>query len=86
MIGGSSVITNRFPAINMKFAEQADPIIKGSAGPFMKMRQMEAMQKEKDAALQGVLTPAQFKTYQASRAEMKQKFEEAIAKKAGQSH
>jgi hypothetical protein len=73
-------------AINMKFAEQAEPIIKGSSGPFMKMRQMEAMQKEKDAALQGVLTPAQFKTYQASRAEMKQKFEEAIAKKAGQSH
>ena len=73
-------------AINLKFAEQADPIIKGSDGPFMKMRQMEAMQKEKETALQGVLTPAQFKTYQASRAEMKQKFEEAIAKKAGQSH
>lgn len=71
--------------INMKFAEQAEPIIKGSSGPFMKMRQMEAMQKEKDAALQGVLTPAQFKTYEASRAEMKQKFEQAIAKKAGQS-
>ena len=69
-------------AINLKFAEQAEPIIKGSEGPLMKMRHMKSVQQEKDVALKGVLTPQQFSTYQASRVEMKQKFEEAIAKKA----
>jgi hypothetical protein len=48
----------------------------------MKMRQMKSMQQEKEGALKGVLTPQQFSTYQAARAEMKQKFEEQIAKKA----
>ena len=46
------------------------------------MREMKSMQQEKDRALKGVLTPQQFATYQGARVEMKQKFEEAIAKKA----
>lgn len=69
-------------AINLQFAEKAEPIIKGSEGPFMKMRAMKENQEQKDTALQAVLTPAQFQTYEASREEMKQKFEEQIAKKA----
>jgi hypothetical protein len=73
---------SKVEAINMKFAEQAEPIIKGSSGPIMKMRQMKAMQQEKDGALKGVLTPQQFSTYEAAKAEMKQNFEAAIAKKA----
>jgi hypothetical protein len=73
-------------AVNMKYAEQAEPVIKGSEMGFRKMRQMESIQKAKDAELKSVLTPDQYAKYQASRAEMKQKFEEAIAKKAGASH
>jgi hypothetical protein len=38
--------------INMKFADGPDDHQR-IGGPFMKMRQIEAMQKEKDAALQG---------------------------------
>jgi len=69
-------------AINLEYAEKAEPVIKGSDGPFMKMRQMKEIQGQKDTALQGVLTPAQYQAYQAARDEMKQKFEEAIEKKA----
>jgi hypothetical protein len=69
-------------ATNLEFAQKAEPVIKGSDGPFMKMREMKSIQSQKDTALQGILTPAQFATYQASQDEMKQKFEEEIAKKA----
>jgi hypothetical protein len=69
-------------AINLEYAEKAEPVIKGSDGPFMKMRQMKEIQGQKDTALKGVLTPDQFQAYEAAREEMKQKFEEAIEKKA----
>ena len=69
-------------AINLKYAEKSDPVIKGSDGPFMKMRQIKGIQAEKDAELKGVLSAPQYQAYEAAREEMKQKFEQAIAKKA----
>lgn len=73
--------TAKVQAINLEYAQKADPVIKGSDGPFMKMREMKSLQSQKDAALQAVLTPAQFEAYRAAQDEMKQKFEEAIEKK-----
>lgn len=68
-------------AINLKYAEKAEPVIKGSDGLFSKMRQMRAIQEEKDVELKGALSPAQDQAYVDSRDELKQKFEAAIAKK-----
>jgi hypothetical protein len=73
-------------AINLKFAEKAEPVIKGSDGPFMKMRAMRSLQTEKNGELKTVLTPDQYAKYQAAQDEMKQQFESEIAKKAAASH
>jgi len=70
-------------AINLKYAEKAEPVIKRSEGAFAKMRQMKAIQSEKDGELQGVLSPAQYQAYDAARDEMKEKVEQEIAKKVG---
>lgn len=69
-------------AINLRYAEKAEPVIKGSDGAFSKMRQMKSIQSEKDAELKGVLSADQYQAYDAARDELKQKFEAEIAKKA----
>jgi len=69
-------------ALNLKYAEKSDPILKGSSGPFMKMRRLRKINAEKDAELKQVLTPAQYQKLQAAKEEMRQKFEEKMAQKA----
>ena len=68
-------------AINLDFAKQMDPVIKGSERPMMKLRQAQGIDQQKGAALQAVLTPQQFQLYLASKKEMKQKLEERFAQK-----
>jgi hypothetical protein len=68
-------------AINLKYAEKAEPVIKGDDGMFSKARQMKAIQAEKDDELKTVLSPEQYQAYDAAKDELKQKFEEAVAKK-----
>jgi hypothetical protein len=64
--------------LNLKYAQRMEPIIKGSEGPFMKLRQMREINEEKEAELKGILSPDQFQKYQASREEMRQKFQEWV--------
>ena len=71
--------TAKVAQVNLEYAQKAEPVIKGSEGAFSKMRQMKAVQSDKNAALKGVLSPAQYETYEAAQDEMKEKFEEAIA-------
>ena len=73
--------TQKVGAINLKYAEKTEPVIKGDDGMFSKARQMKAIQAEKDAELQTALSPQQFQAYQAAKDELKQKFEEAVEKK-----
>lgn len=68
-------------AINLKYAEKTEPVIKGDDGMFSKARQMKAIQAEKDAELKTALSPEQYQAYDASKDELKQKFEDAVAKK-----
>jgi hypothetical protein len=60
-------------AINMKYAEKMEPVIKGDSGPLMKMRAMKESNSEKEGELKGILTPDQFQKYLASQEEMKEK-------------
>ena len=72
-------------AINLKYAERAEPVIRGDDGMFAKARQMRAIQAEKDAELKTALSPQQYEAYEAAKSELKEKFEDAVAKKiAGQ--
>ena len=67
-------------AINEKYAQQMQPIIQSSEGPFMRMRQMREVSTAKEAELKGVLSPGQFQKYLAEKEEMKEKFEERLLK------
>lgn len=71
----------KIAAINQKYAQKMEPIIKGSSGMFMKMNQMRGVNEEKEAELKQVLSPEQFQKYLASKAEMREEFEEKIEEK-----
>jgi hypothetical protein len=73
----------KITAINQKYAQKMEPIIKGSAGPFMKMSQMRGVNEEKEAELKQVLSPEQFQKYLASKEEMREQFEEKLEEKRG---
>ncbi len=68
-------------AINLKYAEKMQPVLDGSGGPLMKMRQASEVNKEKEGELKGVLTPEQFQKFLASKEEMREKFEAKMAEK-----
>ena len=61
--------------INQEFAEKADPLLKGSEGDLTLMKQMNALDKEKDTELQKVLTSEQFETYGKNKKEIMKKME-----------
>ena len=69
-------------ALNLQYAQEMEPALKGADRPLVRMREMQAIQQRKDAALQGVLSPAQFQTYLASKEEMREKLEQRLAEKA----
>lgn len=71
-------------AINLDTAQQMEPVLKGTQGKLMKLRAARGIEQKKETALQGVLTPAQFQTFLASRDDLKQKLEEHLmAKRSG---
>jgi len=65
-------------AINLQAAQKMEPVLKGNEGPLIKMRTTKAVEQEKEAALQNVLTPPQFQQLQAAREEIKQKVEQKL--------
>jgi hypothetical protein len=75
--------TPKVEAINQKYAERMDPVIKGSAGPLVRMREMQEINTQKEAELKQVLSPEQFEKYLASRAEMREQLEERAEEKKG---
>jgi hypothetical protein len=65
-------------AINEKYAEEMDPILKGSGGMLMKMGPMRAVEDKKEAELKGVLSSDQFAQFQAMKGELRDKLMERI--------
>jgi hypothetical protein len=70
-------------AINLEYAQKMEPVIQGSEGPLVKLRSAKAIDQQKDAALQGVLSGEQFQKYLAAKQELRQKLEERVAAKRG---
>jgi len=68
-------------AINLKYAEKLDPVLKGDERKLKQMRDMMAIQRDKDAELKKALTADQFKQYEAMKDEMKEKLKEAKSAK-----
>jgi hypothetical protein len=65
-------------AINHKFAEQADPVLKGSEGIFKRLREYRRIDDAKDAELKKVLTAEQFSQYLANKEAMRDKMMDHI--------
>jgi len=69
---------SKIGALNLKYAEQMDPIIKGSEGPFMKARDVRNVEEQKEAELKGLLSADQFQKFQTMKEEMREKLMDQI--------
>jgi hypothetical protein len=67
--------------INLATATQMQPILEGSEGPLIKMRQAKAIESGRDAELQKILTPAQYQQWLVEKDAMKQKVEQKLMEK-----
>jgi len=72
--------TSKVAALNQKYAEKMEPVIKGEGGPLMKMRQVKDIEEQKDAELKSVLSPEQFEKFLAGKEQMREEMAERIKK------
>jgi len=70
-------------AINLKYADQMQPVLAGSMGPLARMGEVKRLEEAKDGELRGVLNPSQFQAYTAAKAEMRQHLEQKATEKMG---
>jgi hypothetical protein len=75
---------SKVAALNLRYAEKAEPILKGSAWAMKKASEMRALQEAKDAELKPLLTSEQWATYESGKDAMKAAVEAALAKEVGQ--
>jgi hypothetical protein len=81
-LGLSPEQTSKVADLNLKYANKMEPLIKGSEGPFAKMREMREVNEAKQTELQQILTPQQFQNYLASKEQMREKMLNQIEQKA----
>ena len=71
-------------ALNLKYAERMEPILKGSEGRLVKMRSARDIQAAKEAEMKGLLSPEQFQKFQAAKEEMRAQMAERIKERRAQ--
>jgi hypothetical protein len=71
--------TGKVANLNLTYAKKMDPLIKGSEGPLVRMREMKQINEAKEAELKQILSPQQFEKYLASKEEMREKLVEKVA-------
>jgi hypothetical protein len=76
--------TPKVQAINEKYADQMDPILKGSDMMLLKMRAMKQVEDRKEVELKGVLSDDQFLQFQAMKTEMRDKLMEKVKEQRAQ--
>jgi hypothetical protein len=67
-------------ALNLKYAEKMDPIIKGTEGTFMKARDARNVEQQKEDELKALLSPDQFQKFLAGKEEMREHLVDQIQK------
>ena len=80
-LGLTDAQTSKVAAINEKYAERMEPVIKGAENPFLKVREVRDIEQAKEAELKGVLSPEQFQKFLDSKAEIRQQFDERFRTK-----
>ena len=66
-------------AVNLKYAQKFEPIIKSDDGRFTKLKKFKALQDQKDAELKTIFNGNQFKVYQDYENEMREKMKEKVS-------
>ena len=80
-LGLTDAQTSKVAAINEKYAERMEPIIKGAENPFLKVREVRDIEQAKEGELKGVLSGEQFQKFLDSKAEIRQQFDERFRTK-----
>ncbi len=84
-LGLSDATVEKVRAINLKYAEKMEPILKGSDGPLMKGLEARNLQQQKEGELKSVLSADEFKKYLAAKEEMRQHVVQRIYEQRSQS-
>jgi hypothetical protein len=66
----------KIDAINVKYADQMQPVLEGSMGPLVRMREVKRVEAAKDGELKTTLTPDQYTAYQASKDELRERIKQ----------
>lgn len=77
-LGLSPDLAAKVQGINLKYAQQMDPILKGAGGRLDKIQKSRSVMAAKDKELRSVLTPAQFEQYDDMKDEMKSALEASL--------
>ena len=68
----------RVQEINLKYAQQMDPVLKGTDGKLAKMHQARGIMAAKDAELKAILSPSQFEAYDDAKDDIKAAMESRL--------
>jgi len=68
-------------AINLKYAQQMQPILESSERPLAKMGETRRIQQAKDAELKQLFSQEQYANYLAAKDEMRQQVEQKLIEK-----
>jgi len=85
-LGLTAEQTSKVAAINQKYAEKMEPVIKGSGGPLVKMREVKDIEEQKDAELKQVLSPEQFEKFLAAKEQMREELADRVMKERAAGH
>jgi hypothetical protein len=72
-LGLNDAQLTRVASINLRYAEEFEPVIKSTDSRFSRMRQAKALMEKKDKELQSVFTKTQFNEYQMVENEIRKK-------------
>ena len=65
-------------AINLKYAQQMDPVLKGTDGKLAKMQKARGIMAAKDSELKTILSPNQFEAYDDAKDDIKAAMESRL--------
>lgn len=82
-LGLSDAKVEKVRAINLKYAEKMEPVLKGSDGPLMKGREARNFQAQKEGELKAVLSADEYKKYLSSKEEMRRQIVQRVYEERG---
>ena len=71
-------VLGKVQAINLKYAQQMDPVLKGTDGKLAKMQKARGIMAAKDSELKAVLSPSQFEAYDDAKDDIKAAMESRL--------